>query len=152
MDSLWKRVEITEEDKSPRSILEEQVVEFNKLYPNILEASVDSQRSTDASRPFRFTMQIYAPKLVYSYQVLDLFCPTDFYPLIIRVDPELYFYDDRHYFDDVYEGYIVAENQEIYVDHLRIIFQSQKITDIIKSILIQVREMATVDEESSFPF
>lgn len=151
MSSLWRKVELDAHDKSPRSILEEQAEEFNMLYPDELHAKVDSQRSTDINLPFRFNFTISSTQLFYSYQLLDIYCPAKFYPLHIRLDPDLYFYDDPIFDVDEWDGFISVKNQEDYIAVLKKVFNSPDVNDIIRAVLIQSRE-SKIEDDEDLPF
>lgn len=152
MSNLWERVEISEKDKSPYSILLEQSEHFNKMYSGILTSDVRAARSKLIDAPFVYRMDISALRLSYVVTILTVRFPVEFYPLHVTS------YDDA-----IPTGLrsstsidTIAQTEAHYIQILSTIFNSQKIKKVIRALVLQAKEDSASsifeDSDNDLPF
>lgn len=136
MSSLWG---IKKNDlksgyvEGPSKIIKEQIEEFDKIANGTLYGNLTGFRiqEPDCEYPLGTSFEIIAPNLNgYHYRVFTMYTdPIQDYPVLI--------YDE--YDSDIYEitevtADYVCKDEEGFIDVIKIILQSEKVTKIVKTL------------------
>ncbi len=145
MTDLWPANIINVENMTaPVRILKEQAALLGQKTKNLVKAKVVPEKKTvykpGAIQPrFQYSFYIVAPLLEnYQYRLFTIYHDIEFYPVNFILDEavqEEIFLERQE--PEIREKEILVYSEDDFVEILRKIFNSQKATKVIQSILLQ---------------
>lgn len=141
MESLWpEEIANIEQIKSPVSILKEQASSLGKITKNILVGELTQVPVNSPYSSYRFN--ILAPSLRnYRYSLFEVtYNILEIYPVTIKLDQEI--------FNELYPNYSrqidpAISNESELIDMLKKIFHSDKVKQILKSLMSESGAMGS---------
>lgn len=146
MESLWPKDLGANLNKAPVTILMEQASFLGEQTNNLVKATVEAEKSY--SRDFKYAFYIVAPTLEnYRYLLFDISHGVELFPVTFDLDGKI----REEIKAAVGKTYPVAQNEQEFMEIFKAILNSNKLRNIINSILAQSKAfIPQVDDDIAF--
>jgi hypothetical protein len=127
-NDLWPELSPDLNFETPYSILREQAMFLSQKTNRLLDATVGHPMKASGT-DFEIVLYVRAPLLNnYSIEILDVLYPVEMYPLSISTE---------------FVDYLIKANEPTdFKNKLSMILSSQKVKDILQTLLIQSRQVS----------